>query len=349
MAARRRDAERAVALAEDRTVKVAVFGYGLIGRERVNALCELRSTGEEITQLIVCDPFATKEREAVEKLGATWCDSVEAVLALDPQLIVVATPHDAAVRLVEQLLPSGARVLMEKPFGRSLAEAEQLAAQMRDDSQIFVGFNYRFFPGVAGLIADARAGRFGALIAVNMVLGHGGSPGMNTGWKFDPVKAGGGCLIDPGIHLLDLCHQLSPGGIKVRGGRQWRGFWNTGIEEDVHLLLDAESFAINLQVSVVRWRSVFQIEAHGVDGYGIVTGRGRSYGPQRYRRGQRWGWQSGVPQEQSEEEVSVSDCQESFCDELRALLRGGSESPHPCTAREALQVMRTYQACLENL
>lgn len=332
-------------------MKVAVFGYGLIGRERVKALCELRAAGEDIAQIIVCDPFAANGKESAEKMGANWCDSLADVLALGPQLVVVATPHDAAVRLVERLLPGGARVLMEKPFGRSLAEAEQLAAQMRDDSQLVVGFNYRFFPGVAGLIADARAGRFGALITVNMVLGHGGSPGMNEGWKFDPVRAGGGCLIDPGIHLLDLCHRLSPDGIRVRGGRQWRGFWNTGIEEDVHLLLDAENFAINLQVSIVRWRSVFQIEAHGTEGYGIVTGRGRSYGPQRYRRGRRWGWQSGVPQEKSEEEISVSDCQESFRDELGALIRGGSEpgAPQPCTAREALQVMRTYQACLENL
>ncbi len=332
-------------------MKIAVLGYGLIGKERVQALCELRAAGEPISLLAVCDPFAKQARESVEQLGVVWCDALEDVLALAPELIVVATPHDAAVALVERILPTGARVLMEKPFGRSLAEAERLAAQMRTDDQLAVGFNYRFFPGVAGLIADAGGGRFGPLVSVSMVLGHGGSPGMNEGWKFDPVKAGGGCLIDPGIHLLDLCHRLSPDGIKVRSAWRWSGFWKTGIEEEAHLLLEGDGFLINLQVSIVRWRSTFAIETHGTEGYGIVTGRGRSYGPQRYRRGRRWGWQQGGTQEQSEEEVCVSDCRESFRDELRALLRPTSvpDGPQPCTAREALAVMHTYQSCLEQL
>jgi predicted dehydrogenase len=335
--------------APDRAMKVAVIGYGLIGKERVNALCELRAAGEEISEIIVCDPFAIEGREPVEKLGAIWCPVPEEIPALAPQLAIVATPHDAAAQLVTQLLPLGVRVLMEKPLGRSLAEAEMLVKQMRHEDQVTIGFNYRFFPGVAGLIADVRAGRFGRIIAMNMTLGHGGSPGMKEGWKLDPVKAGGGCLLDPGIHLLDLCHQLSPGGIQVRCGRQWRGFWGTGIEEDVHLLLEGGGFGINFQVSVVRWRSVFQIEVHGVDGYGIVSGRGRSYGPQRYRRGRRWAWQEGGSQADTEEEVSVSDCRNSFRDELLALIRNQPGTPRPCTAREALEVMRTYQACRELL
>jgi len=328
-----------------RAMKIAVVGYGLIGKERFNALCELRAAGEAITEIIVCDPFAPGGRESVEKLGGTWCPTVEEIPALGPQLVVVATPHDTAAQLVAQFLPLGLRVLIEKPLGRSLAEAEMLVKHMTSEDQLAIGFNYRFFPGIAGVIADARAGRFGQIVSVNMTLAHGGSPDLKGGWKFDPIKAGGGCLLDPGIHLLDLCHRLSPGGIEVRCGRQWRGFWGTGIEEDVHLLLDGDGFAINLQVSVVRWRSVFQLEVHGVDGYGVVTGRGRSYGPQRYRRGIRWGWQSGVSQEQSEEEVSVSDCRNSFRDELLGLIRTQPGAPHPCTAREALEVMRTYQAC----
>jgi predicted dehydrogenase len=256
-----------------------------------------------------------------------------------------------AVNLAERILPTGAKILMEKPFGRSLAEAEKLAGQMLEPDQIVVGFNYRFFPGIATLMADAREGRFGALISVSMVLGHGGSAGMDGGWKLDPVKAGGGCLIDPGIHFLDLCHQLSAGGITVRSGWKWQGFWKTGIEEEVHLLLDGGGFLINLQVSVVRWRSVCLVEVHGTEGYGVVNGRGRSYGPQTYRRGRRWGWQSGVSQERSEEQVCVSDCSESFLDELRAVIRGVPEpgSPRPCGVPEALAVMRTYQACLESL
>lgn len=331
-------------------MKVAVLGYGLIGKERVQALQALRMEGLPIASIAVCDPYAPGEREALEKNGIIWCETLEDMLGLTPDWVIIATPHDVVATAADKILPSGARILIEKPFGRSLAEAEDLSAQMRFPEQIFVGFNYRFMPGIAALLADVRAGRFGSLISVHVVLGHGGTPGLEKGWKFDPVKAGGGCLIDPGIHLLDLCQCLFPT-LTLSHLHAWRGFWKTGIEEEAHLILHGGSTIVNMQVSVVRWRSNFVFEVHGTEGYGIVTGRGRSYGPQRYRRGRRWGWQSGVSQEQSEEEICVSDCKESFRDELRALFQGVSKSqePHPCSAGEALEVMRLYQNCLEKL
>lgn len=352
MDANNSDAGRAVALEEDREMKVAVLGLGLIGRERLKALCGLRDEENLVSEIGVCDPFAKEAETGIANSGASWIDSIESLAGFKPELVIVATPHDTAVSLVETLLPTGTRVLMEKPFGRSLAEAERLASLMRYEDQISLGCNYRFFPGVSALLRDASSGLFGQLVSINMVLAHGGSPGMEKGWKFDPMKAGGGCLIDPGIHLLDLCHVLSRSGVQAYSGRQWRGFWNTGIEEEVHLHLQgAEDLIINLQVSIVRWRSRFQIEINGVEGYGVVEGRGRSYGPQRYRRGKRWGWRDAKNQEASEEEVCISDCQESFRDELRALLLPSkcTDMPHPCSAQEALNAMRTYEECLRFL
>ena len=341
-----------VALEEDRKMKVAILGLGLIGRERLKALCGLREEENLVSEIGVCDPFAKEAQTEIADAGANWIDSIENLPDFEPELVIVATPHDTAVGLVESLLPTGTRVLMEKPFGRTLAEAERLASLMQYEDQITLGFNYRFFPGVSALLRDASSGLFGQLVSMNMVLAHGGSPGMEKGWKFDPVKAGGGCLIDPGIHLLDLCHVLSGSGVQAHSGQQWRGFWNKGIEEEVHIHLQgAEDLIINLQVSIVRWRSKFQIEINGVEGYGVVEGRGRSYGLQRYRRGKRWGWRDAKNQEASEEEVCISDCQESFRDELRALMvpQKNKSLIHPCSTAEALNAMRTYEECLKML
>ena len=79
---------------------------------------------------------------------------------------------------------------------------------------------------------------------------------------------------------------------------------------------------------------------------GVVTGRGRSYGPMKYVRGRRWGWQTAPNQEASEETVSVSECDDSFRDEMRALFSGAAGAwPAPCSAATALAVMRTYESC----
>ena len=324
---------------------IAVLGYGLIGKERVKALHDLHRRGFPVERVLVFDPQVFQAKGPLLPEIATAISSLEQVLSCNPSLVIVATPHDAAVKLLHEILPSSTRVLVEKPLGRCLEEAFSIASKISSDDHLLVGFNYRFFPGIRQAIRDALSGQFGTLINVSMVLGHGGAPGMEKGWKFDPIRAGGGCLIDPGIHLLDLCNLLAPEGLEPVGGTAWSGFWNTGIEEEVHLLLKSRAITFNLQVSVVRWRSTFRMEIHGTEGYGIVTGRGRSYGKQFYVRGRRWGWQNAPSQADSEETVLESDANDSFRDELAAILTGDAGNPPPSSAASALEVMRLYENC----
>jgi len=328
---------------------ILVLGYGLIGKERVKALQELSTQGLPIERVLVLDPQVLQAESAGLPEIAAPVTGLKKGLDTNPDLVIIATPHDVAVTLLREILPVSRRVLVEKPLGRSLAEARAIASTTRDEGQLLVGFNYRFYPGIRQAMCDALAGRFGELINVSMVLGHGGSPGMENGWKFDPVRAGGGCLIDPGVHLLDLCHLLAPQGLQAVGGSAWSGFWRTGIEEEAHLLLKAGQVTFNLQVSVVRWRSVFRLEIHGTEGYGIVTGRGRSYGRQTYVRGRRWGWQYARSQAESEEVVVDSDANDSFRDELAAILGNDSSEPTPSSAASALDVMELYESCRSHL
>ena len=271
---------------------IAVLGYGLVGKERVKALCDLHQQGFPVERILVVDPQLFHSNPPALPAIATPVSTLAEALSGAVSLVIIATPHDTAVKLLQEILPLSTHVLVEKPLGRCLEEASSIASKISSDDQLLVGFNYRFFPGIRQAIRDALSGQFGTLINVSMVLGHGGAPGMEKGWKFDPIRAGGGCLIDPGIHLLDLCSLLAPEALEPVGGTSWSGFWNTGIEEEVHLLLKSREITFNLQISVVRWRSTFRMEIHGTEGYGIVTGRGRSYGRQVYVRGKRWGWQN---------------------------------------------------------
>jgi predicted dehydrogenase len=181
------------------------------------------------------------------------------------------------------------------------------------------------------------------LIAVEILLGHGCGPGQEKTWKLDEERAGGGCLIDPGIHLLDLCTQLFSSELKVAGGTTWSGFWNTGIEEEVSLVLSAKEVSVTLQISIVRWLSEFRMCIRGIDGYGVVTGRNRSYGPQKYVVGSRWGWRSAVSQAASEVLELESEGMDVFVQETEALLfpdeGDQQEWPRPASAAEGLRVM----------
>ncbi len=98
-----------------------------------------------------------------------------------------------------------------------------------------------------------------------------------------------------------------------------------------------------MHISIVLWRSVFRMAVHGTDGYGIVTGRNRSYGPQRYTVGPRWGWQTASSQAASEKIELESDGSDVFADEMEALLFASDGKTEnyckPATSAEALRVM----------
>jgi predicted dehydrogenase len=198
--------------------------------------------------------------------------------------------------------------------------------------------------GVRSLLRDVQEKRFGELISVVMQQGHGGRPGDEKNWKLDLLRCGGGALLDPGVHLIDLvCCMSDAEPIRVRGAAAWNGFWKTGIEEDVYALLSASSVLFGLHISVVLWRSSFYIQVLGTEGYGIIRGRGRSYGPQTYMRGKRWGWRNGLSQGESEEKVITTDCEESFEDELAAVLGLSAEARDLCAdGLAALKVMELH-------
>jgi predicted dehydrogenase len=324
---------------------VNILGAGLIGQERMKAVARLEARGLPVRIGAVYDPFQPRLQECAVKYGFHPEADLERFCSQPADLIVIACPHDSAVEYTCSIATHGRSVLLEKPLGRNLAEAEEIAAAFAaSGGKLFVGLNYRFMRGIVALIGDFRAGVFGTPISLRLQMGHGGRPGDEQTWKLDPVRCGGGAVLDPGIHLFDLVTLMLGDNLRLEGRHAWRGFWKTGIEEDVHLLFRAGSTAVSMEVSVVRWRSQFEIFALGTDGYGHVTGRGRSYGPQVYRRGKRWGWQTAASQLASEEEVVVDDCEDSFAEELAACL-GFDPTPavSPAQLRDGLAVMRVYE------
>jgi len=331
-------------------IRVGVIGAGLIGRERLTALSALQAEGKPVSIVGIHDADADLCASAGAEFATRAHATLESLLREEPDWMMVALPHDSAAQVAAEALNRGASVLMEKPMGRDLKEAESLL-QLGGD-RLRVGFNYRFYKGISQSILDIRRGRFGKIVSIEFVLGHGCAPGQERTWKLDETRAGGGCLIDPGVHLLDLCCQLAPDGLRPVGGSSWAGFWNTGIEEEVSAILQASGYSINLRISLVQWRSMFFMRINGTDGYGIVTGRNRSYGKQQYLTGTRWGWREAASQAASEIVELEDGGNDVFKHETEALLFGsesGPDWPRIATAHDALGVMKLLdeiRACL---
>lgn len=332
--------------------RVNIAGFGLIGKERARGIERLRQKGYNVELGLVHDPFLKDKTPEFDELRFKLEPDFRKFLEDPADLLVIALPHDSAAENACEALKLGKHVLLEKPMGRNLKEAKKIIDAMPDPRLLNVGFNYRFMAGIRALLKDVQEKRFGELVSVTMQQGHGGRPGDEKTWKLDPVRCGGGAMLDPGVHLIDLvCLMSDAKPIRVRGTALWNGFWKTGIDEDTYALLTADKVMFGMHISVVLWRSSFYIQVLGTEGYGIVSGRGRSYGPQTYIRGKRWGWRNSMSQAASEELILTTDCEGSFEDELAEVLAlSNREGTLYCAdSSAALRVMEIYDAICKEL
>jgi hypothetical protein len=81
----------------------------------------------------------------------------------------------------------------------------------------------------------------------------------------------------------------------------------------------------------------------GTNGYVIVSGRGRSDGPQSITIGRRWGWKNAKSQIESEDKSIVMLEDSSIVKETNAWI---NNSQQVCSALEALETMKVYQEIL---
>lgn len=320
--------------------KLLIAGLGLIGRQRLDACIEFGLKPENIYVFDSNSKQASLLQEA-KYSGLNFINSFESALSISFKRAIVAVPHDAAVGMVSALLDIGCRVILEKPLGRNIQEAQYLASHM-NSKNLSVGFNYRFMPGIVRLKNLFASGNLGKISSIKMELGHGGAPADANSWKLNPVVAGGGVFLDPGIHLIDLMIHLfdiDETDFSIVGKTEWRGFWNTGIEESTNLLGYLGEIPITLTSSIVAWRTRFKVEIIGTENYFEIDGRGRSDGPQIITEGPRWGWLSAASQRESETRTELVKSDNSLKAEIFDWLQEGQLI---CNITQALTGMKIY-------
>lgn len=260
-------------------LRVAIAGCGLIGAKRAGAL----AADDRLVACYDIDEAATERLAAAHE--ATACHSLDELLAVGADVVVVATVHDRLAELAERALLSGAHVLVEKPAGISGAQLDRLIECEREAGRLAkVGFNHRFHPGIARVAEEVHAGRYGELMYVRGRYGHGGRQGYDREWRAQPEHSGGGELIDQGMHLLDLSHWIA-GPLPLSAAMLRTQFWDTPVEDNAALILgDAGSrtdpWAL-LHVSWTEWKNMFSLEVYCRTAKLQVDGLVRSYGPQR--------------------------------------------------------------------
>jgi predicted dehydrogenase len=117
--------------------------------------------------------------------------------------VVIATPSALHADQSIQALERGVAVFCQKPLGRTAEEVKAVVdAARRADRLLAVDLSYRFTDGMRRIREVVRSGELGRIFAVDLVFHNAYGP--DKPWFYDPAMSGGGCVMDLGVHLVDL-------------------------------------------------------------------------------------------------------------------------------------------------
>lgn len=185
-------------------LKFGVIGAGMISQYGHDGI---KASGSAEC-VAICDTNEKRRDEfaALNGVKKSYADAKDLIADKDVQAVYVAVPNAFHAPYAEAALLAGKHVLLDKPFALNLAEAKRVAEAARKSGRVFMlGMNQRFAEEPQKIKALAEKGYFGEIYhGMAFWRRRGGIPKAGT-WFGHKALSGGGCILDIGVHMLDLC------------------------------------------------------------------------------------------------------------------------------------------------
>ncbi len=193
-------------MATQKQYKAALVGYGGMGRWHKQGICKT----DRVSIDGVYDINPERMDLAVQSGIHTAYPSYEALLA-DPtvDIVIVATPNNFHKPQVCQALEAGKAVICEKPVAMSSQELEEMMAVAEKTGSLFtIHQNRRADADFCAMKETVESGLLGKVFEIESRVT--GSRGIPQGWRQYAI-AGGGMMLDWGVHLIDQLLVLMSG------------------------------------------------------------------------------------------------------------------------------------------
>lgn len=185
-------------------INVAVIGCGTIAN---NAHIPAYMKNENVNIKYFCDIIPERAEAAVNKYGCGTAIIDYKEIVKDPEIsaVSICTPNYAHAPISKAFLEAGKTVLCEKPAARTYEEAlSMLEAQKETNGNLSIGVCNRFNDSINKIKALIDAGELGEVYQVYISFrSHRSIPGLGGAFTTKDI-AGGGVLIDWGVHFLDI-------------------------------------------------------------------------------------------------------------------------------------------------
>ncbi|MBV9723640.1 MAG: Gfo/Idh/MocA family oxidoreductase, partial [Gammaproteobacteria bacterium] len=241
----------------DSVLRVGIAGFGVVGKRRKDCI----DHHPHLRVAAVCD--RTFGGEGVLPDGVRYFPDYRRLLSQELDVLVVCLTNDIAAEVTIAGLERGLHVFCEKPPGRNVAEVREVIAHERRHPalKLMYGFNHRYHDSVQDALRILRSGELGRVINMRGVYGKAKLITFNQpDWRTKREIAGGGVLLDQGIHMVDLMRLFGGEFAEVHSFVS-NGHWRYDVEDNAYALLrTAAGVVAMLNSSATQWRHRFNLD-----------------------------------------------------------------------------------------
>ena len=261
-----------------KVLKVGIAGYGIVGKRRRD--CIDRSDFADV--IAVCDQ--TFDSSGVTDDGKKFFKSYLDLLQEDLDVLLVCMPNQIAPEVTIAGLKKGLHTFCEKPPGRNVKDIVSVikVEEENPDLKLMYGFNHRYHDSVQEALKIIRSGELGKIINMRGVYGKSQLITFNQpDWRTNRSIAGGGVLLDQGIHMVDLMRLFAGDFTDVHSFIS-NNHWGYDVEDNAYSIMKTKTGIVGmLHSSATQWRHRFNLDINLEKGSiilgGILSGT-KSYG-----------------------------------------------------------------------
>lgn len=252
-----------------------ILGYGKMGKIRYDIIAK----NPEHTVTKISERRNCRFPEGVE-IVTNYQDIIN---DKNIDAVLICSPNSLIKKYVIKCLDYGKHVFSEKPPGINSTEVlEMMKAEKRNPGlKLMFGFNHRHHESVIRAKRLIDSGKYGKLLWMRGRYGKSVSPDFKEDWRSKRKLAGGGILLDQGIHMLDLFLMMCGDFDEVKAIVS-NIYWMSDIEDNVFAIFrNRQGQVASLHSTMTQWRHLFSVEMFLEKGYITINGlltSSRSYG-----------------------------------------------------------------------
>lgn len=233
-----------------------IIGYGVVGRRRKifidkNKFFEVKYISD------------IRFKNNYVKNGIKYFKFYDELLKENLDAVFVTLPNYLAAKVTQNCLRKKIHVFCEKPPGRNVSDITRVRIEEKKHKgvKLMYGFNHRYHSSVitAKKILDSK--KYGKVINFRCVYGKSKIVSFKkSDWRSKRKYAGGGILLDQGIHMVDLLRYFH-GEFKYYKSFISNNFWNYDIEDNAFTLMkDDKGVIASLHSTATQWEHRFRFE-----------------------------------------------------------------------------------------